>query len=157
MKHICLILILLFSIIYITACESEMEKKTEDAPKTEESMPFDLYEPSQMAALMHAMEADLKKMKATLKAGDVPEFPVSWEGIFHAELTNPSQGDDLFYEKSEQFIDLTIESVEKMKKGSEFNPELYNLIVASCIDCHQSYCPGPIRRIEKLKWKDHAK
>jgi hypothetical protein len=27
----------------------------------------------------------------------------------------------------------------------------YNLMVTACVNCHRNFCPGPIKRIEKLR------
>ena len=35
--------------------------------------------------------------------------------------------------------------------GREPTPEHFNAVVAQCVQCHESNCPGPIKRINRLR------
>lgn len=37
------------------------------------------------------------------------------------------------------------------KVGQEPNAAHFNALVNQCVQCHQGHCPGPIKRIERLK------
>lgn len=143
------VLSLLAGLTYCT--EEHPEDKTTDFG---DDMPFQLYEYSEMAMLMHAMEEDMLRFAEMIEAGEQPDFPDYWRGLFTADMTKPEQGDALFYEKSEAFIEITEQAFKSFKGDAQKDIPHYNLIVASCIDCHQTHCPGPITRIQKLKWKD---
>ncbi len=37
------------------------------------------------------------------------------------------------------------------KVGREPTPDHFNAVVAQCVQCHESNCPGPIKRINRLR------
>ena len=38
----------------------------------------------------------------------------------------------------------------KTLEGSEGRIDAYNNVVTGCVACHQTYCPGPVKRLQKL-------
>jgi len=48
------------------------------------------------------------------------------------------------------FNELLINQAKVLQEDSANRVEGFNQFVNRCIDCHQSFCPGPIKRIKKL-------
>ena len=101
---------------------------------------------SELALLMRKIHADAKVMRSDLINEDRDlVYDPSIEFILNASPTRPSvQGPD-FEAFSKYYIQKTQELVEN---GDE---EDYNKMVESCIACHQEFCPGPIKTINKLR------
>lgn len=101
-----------------------------------------------MALMMRQMADNAQKMKNKLEAGekiDAQEFPFI---RFHlVEPTDPNVLQPQFYENARVFQEahkaLVNAPIEKQK-------EMYTAYINQCINCHQTYCSGPLKRIRKL-------
>ena len=105
---------------------------------------------SELALLMRKMylDADSIKQLIVTQTGTISDdFIVELENVHTAKATDPEV-------KTAQF-DAFNKSLIIQAKAIQDNPENqveeFNQLVNRCIDCHQSFCPGPIRRIKKLK------
>lgn len=131
-------------IFLITACSQQAEK-VESKPEKEVSI---MYEASELALLMRAMhEQSAQWKKALEQESDAFIFPDGYLNIFDAEATNPQEINEKFPPLAQDFIDQTQKFVRAdatMKIGE------YNLMITSCINCHENYCRGPIAKISKL-------
>lgn len=106
---------------------------------------------SELALAMRKVFDQTEEMKLSLEAGEfvVPENYIENLKKFHtATPTDPEV-------KVEQFfgfikaIDLAAKKLES-SKDLDLQKEEYSRVVNACIQCHQEFCPGPIRRINKL-------
>lgn len=140
------VFITLFS-FFIWACQSSSKEKPISKEPKEPSV---MYEASELASLMRAMHEQSNSWKNALLADaenfelDMPEF---YRRMHTAEATNPKEINDNFYAKADAFLEATntfihAENVNKL--------ETYNLMIASCVDCHKDFCRGPIQKINKL-------
>ena len=130
-------LILLFAIsLYLYKIDKE-----EEAPQ---------YEPqdSELALLMRKIHDDAKGMRASLVHEEtVLIYDPSIEFIVNATPTRAEvQGPEF-----EAFARYYIEKTQKAVEKGSFKD--YNLMVEACVACHQEFCPGPIKTINKLKIK----
>ena len=142
MKHI---FILLFSTLFFFSCNT---KKEESVEKTVESSDeFEMYEMSEMAALMEQMYIDNERLKDRIIKGDtIGVFPQHFTKIHEAVLTDDTDKDVFFKEQASKFI-LAQELIYKDPKNAK---EHFNNGVNACIECHKVKCGGPIPRIKKL-------
>lgn len=150
MKHFLYLVITAFVLI---SCQSKKEEaKTEDkaacasdSTKTEEG--FDMYEMSEMAALMEQMYVDNQRLKDRILKGDtIGQFPQHFMRIHEAVLTDETDKDQFFNEQAKKFI----EAQELIYKDPENAKEHFNNGIDACIKCHEVKCGGPIPKIKKL-------
>lgn len=143
--------------ILLAACNSqeetsssEKEQSVTDTIKIEgkSSMDGQLMEveaASELALEMRAIEKELQQIKQQINEGN-PDF--NWvfvpENFIDAEATDPNV-------KNGDFTSYT-QSFHKAGQNLEQTPsiEQYELVIEACINCHEQFCTGPIKRIEKL-------
>ena len=103
---------------------------------------------SEMALLMNDMFAFNESIKSQVISGELNNsFPIHFNKIETAELTDPTDRNSSFESFSKEFIDKTKLLFED--HDSELKTR-YNDVVNACISCHQTTCLGPIPRIKKL-------
>ncbi len=101
-----------------------------------------------MALMMRQMADNAQKIKNKLEAGEkisATEFPFI---RFHlVEPTDPNVLQPQFYENARTF-----QEAHKALVGApqEKQKEMYTAYINQCINCHQTYCSGPLKRIRKL-------
>lgn len=101
-----------------------------------------------MALMMRQMADNAQKMKNKLEAGekiDANEFPFI---RFHlVEPTDPNVLQPQFYENARTFQEAHKALVNAPQAKQK---EMYTAYINQCINCHQTYCSGPLKRIRKL-------
>tara|TARA_B110000503_G_scaffold122765_1_gene187694 strand:- start:660 stop:1094 length:435 start_codon:yes stop_codon:yes gene_type:complete len=108
---------------------------------------FDMYEMSEMAALMEQMYVDNQLLKDRIKKGDsVGKLPNHFLKIHESVMTDESENDSFFKEQSAYFIT----SQELIYKDPKNAKDHFNKGIDACISCHQVKCTGPISKIKKL-------
>jgi hypothetical protein len=123
----------------LNSSKISIEKKTDEG--------FEMYEMSEMAALMEQMYVDNERLKARIIKGDtIGQFPQHFKRINEAVLTDETDKDAFFEEQSAKFI----QAQELIYKDPENAKEHFNNGINACISCHQVKCGGPIPRIKKL-------
>ena len=150
-KVIVVILVLLFLALSIFSCQKKEEKATEEKcdPKAEKKL--EMYQMSEMAALMEQMYVDNKRLKERIQKGDtIGQFPQHFLRIHEAVMTDESENDAFFKEQAAKFI----KAQEMIYKDPKNAKEHFNTGVDACIQCHQQKCGGPIPRIKKLYIKE---
>lgn len=102
---------------------------------------------SELALLMRAMDKDMQAIKqAIISDKRLPYVYKRFKAIRVAQPTDASV-------KTPQFTNianLLLSNTKKLYNAKETS-KTYNLLVNNCMACHQSYCPGPIVRIKKLR------
>ena len=139
------IFILILSVFFFLGCNTKKEESTE---KTTESVDgFEMYQMSEMAALMEQMYVDNERLKERIIKGDtIGQFPQHFTKINEAVLTDDTDKDAFFKEQASKFI-IAQELIYKDPANAK---EHFNNGVNACIECHQVKCGGPIPRIKKL-------
>lgn len=128
----------------VEANEENVVKKTTDSTTTEE---FEMYEMSEMAALMEQMYVDNQRLKDRIIKGDtIGKFPQHFIKIHKAVMTDEHDKDAFFDEQAQKFI----QAQELIYKDPKNAKKHFNNGVDACIQCHQVKCSGPIPRIKKL-------
>ena len=136
--------VLVFSLF---ACQKVEEKK---CPAKKEKK-LEMYQMSEMAALMEQMYVDNQRVKENIKNGDtIGTFPKHYLKIFTAKFTDDTDNDLFFKLKAKQYIATQVLLYNDSKNVKEH----FNAGVDACITCHESKCGGPIQRIKKLYIKE---
>jgi hypothetical protein len=134
------------AIILLTTSCTQQDNHTLDKDQKQQSV---MYEASELALLMRAMhEQSAQWKKNVLNNDSLFIFPEGYNNLHSATATNPAEIGDTFHEKADDFI---ISAKAFAEANNNERIEKYNLMIASCVDCHRSYCTGPIPKINKLK------
>ena len=132
---------------FFVACGSE-EKA---ADEKDENWEPEMYQPSELVLIMRQMYDDNLALKESIKAGNVPgEVPAKYHEMLTATATNPDELGDLYYAMAKTYL-ANYETLTQADSSTAV--EKYNVVVNTCIGCHENYCLGPIPKIEKLYLK----
>lgn len=106
-----------------------------------------VHQPSELALLMREMYVNMTLAQEFLKEGEsVPDSLLSgYQGIFTAEATNPRELTAEF----EAFGKMWMNAVDTLQANQDLDS--YNAVMDACVNCHQTNCPGPIKKIKRLK------
>jgi hypothetical protein len=144
-------ILLFFVCVFLFSCnksnnQSENKATTVDRiPKKEKK--FEMYELSEMAALMEQMYVDNERLKKRIKNGDtIGKFPNHFLKIHKAVMTDSTDNDAFFKQQANAFIKAQTLIYEDPKNAKLH----FNDGVSACVACHQVKCSGPIPRIKKL-------
>lgn len=134
--------IFLVLVVVLLSCNSN--KKDESCEKPKEA--FQMYEVSEMAALMEQMYVENTRLKERIEKKDtLGQFPTYFLKIENAKFTKGKERDAFFNEQAQLFLNAQSEIyTAKDTKAT------YNVMVDQCIACHEVKCGGPIMRIKKL-------
>jgi cytochrome c553 len=147
MKKI-LLIVLFFSLF---SCQKKEEKVEEKKCVTGKEKKLEMYQMSEMAALMEQMYVDNQRLAERIKKGDtIGKFPQHFLKIHEAVMTDDSDNDEFFKVQAAKFI----KAQELIYKDPKNAKEHFNTGVDACIQCHQQKCGGPIPRIKKLYIKE---
>lgn len=104
---------------------------------------------SQLSKLMRFMANDFKSIKAKINTNEkLPEYQKKYKKLISAKASADSKKGEHYIEYAELFLKQydRFYSSEKAIQKREFNN-----LVSTCIRCHETYCPGPLTMIKKLK------
>ena len=104
-----------------------------------------------MALMMREMVKNADRMKTKLQNGeklDSASFP--FLRFYLVEPTDPNVLEPEFFEKARLFQ----EAYKAVFTHPNEQKKYYNLMINRCVKCHESYCSGPLKRINKLPIKD---
>jgi len=139
--------ILLVLFLGLFSCQKKEEKPKEEkcAPANEKKL--EMYQMSEMAALMEQMYVDNLRVKKQIVAGEaIGEFPQHFLKIHTAKFTDESDNDTFFKENAALYI-----AAQKLLYSDPKNAKQhFNDGVEACLNCHKNKCGGPIPRIKKL-------
>ncbi|MBI1228412.1 MAG: hypothetical protein GC192_24470 [Bacteroidetes bacterium] len=103
---------------------------------------------SELALLMRQMFEDGERVHAQIQKGEPVSIQVDFEKIMTAKATDPAKM------QGPEFPHFAASYVEAMKALRDAPPaeaqDKYSAMVATCMNCHEQSCPGPMVRIKKL-------
>ncbi|HBH05481.1 MAG TPA: hypothetical protein DDX92_02630 [Flavobacteriales bacterium] len=106
-----------------------------------------LYKPSELALLMRQMHEELEQTGIELKDNPEPQISFAdYSGIIGSTPTNPDEIDANYDAMARVWLSAYNEFKEEPSR------ENYNKVMETCVACHKHNCPGPIGKIEKLKF-----
>lgn len=104
---------------------------------------------AELAIIMRQIHEDAKSLKEQIiksqYIGD--EIPEYLQEIIAAETTDSLVEGPVFEAFAQTYIN-NIQAIYKDTSGSQ--KDLFNDAIATCIDCHGEFCPGPVKTIKKL-------
>ncbi|MFM8960252.1 MAG: hypothetical protein ACKOKH_08325 [Bacteroidota bacterium] len=101
-----------------------------------------------MAAAMRAMLLQAETMRAYLVSDSAKSSPPPAWAPMPFEKQTPTDSNVVTPDFLRRASDYH-KAFEKV--GREPTPEHFNAVVAQCVQCHESNCPGPIKRINRLR------
>lgn len=149
MKRSFTLIIFVFTLCFlvISCAKKEENNSQKENCSPEEGKKLEMYQMSEMAALMEQMYVDNQRLKERIKNGDsIGQFPQHFLKIHKAVMTDESDNDAFFKEQAAKFI----KAQELIYKDPKNAKEHFNDGVDACIQCHKQKCGGPIPRIKKL-------
>lgn len=110
----------------------------------------DVYEPTELALLMRQMLEEYGEAKKDLEQGKIPSKKITYvDEIMTAEPTDPADINDLYKALGAPFI-AQAKAYASSPNDLKEQIKMHNLTIKSCINCHKSFCGGPIQAIKKL-------
>jgi hypothetical protein len=105
---------------------------------------------SELAILMRDVVENTEKVKNQIVNGEEIDFFIEFEKLHTAIPTDSEVRDD---GRFTSFADYYIFTVKELINSEEDKTSLYNNMIQACISCHEQICPGPVKRIKKLRIK----
>lgn len=100
-----------------------------------------------MALNMRHMAAQADSIKSKLKNGmQVDSLAHPFIAFYLSEPTDPNVLEPKFFDNAKLYREAYVTLMTT--KGDQV--QAYNAMIGACINCHQSYCSGPLKRIRKL-------
>jgi len=159
-KSIYLILCFTVVVLLADACSNHGKKpetskeavkadtsREEECTKTPSGTIKDPNHPKPMALMMRQMVNYGDSMKAQLLRDeklDAKLYP--FLRFYFAEPTDPEVLEPKFYDNARLFQAAWKEIFSHPREQKKY----YNAMIGKCINCHESYCSGPLKRIRKL-------
>lgn len=135
------------ALLFVSCNESSTEELKVEEVAMEDKKDFEMYEVSEMSAIMQHMYQLNEQLKERIESGEeLGSFSESFERMLNAKMTNDKPMDDFFKTHAETFLANQRSIYENPAQAKE----LYNEAINSCIACHEVKCTGPITKIEKL-------
>lgn len=100
-----------------------------------------------MALMMRQIAANADSMKSQIMRGeqlDSKRYP--FIRFYLVEPTDPNVLEPQFYENARLFQ----EAYKELFRHPNEQAKYHNMIIGKCINCHENYCSGPLKRIRKL-------
>ena len=129
------------------SCQKKVEKPLEKKCDVDKEKKLEMYQMSEMAALMEQMYVDNKRLKERIQKGDtIGQFPKYFLKIYTAKFTDETDNDLFFKQKAKEYITAQQLIYDDSKNATAH----FNAGVNACIKCHENKCGGPVPRIKKL-------
>lgn len=144
--------IFLLPLVLAWACNTQQEHPVADtAPTVAENKQQD----SELTLYMRQLEKHAKQWRETALA----DSNITWQAgfldtLFIATPTDGKIGDSLLFNNLGMAFSQEVQNLGTAPHLSLASQ--YNIMVDACVNCHRNFCPGPIKRIEKLKIPDAA-
>ena len=143
------ILSLLFGALLFLSCSDKKVDEnsiSKNDSATKESK-FEMYKMSELAMLMEQMYSYNLQLRTRILDNDsLGDYPIRFDKIYAATMTDPSDNDAFFQQHAKLYIDAQKAIYAEPSQAKE----RFNEMVESCLACHKKKCGGPIPRIKKL-------
>jgi hypothetical protein len=100
-----------------------------------------------MALMMRLMAANADSMRSQLLRGEkLDSLKYPFIKFYLVEPTDPNVLEPKFFDNARLFQ----ESYKALFAHPNESKKYYNLMINACVNCHESYCSGPLKRIRKF-------
>jgi|TARA_B110000908_G_C9988780_1_gene328811 hypothetical protein len=145
-----IILSLCFILGFLNACsDSNYESKEEIIDVIEVINTNFPNKRSELSMLMRTLYNDTKAEKKLLinKEHSSVDWISKYGNLLTAKQTDDSNNGEVFDNFGNSFLSL-LKAYQNTTKNNRISN--YNLLITTCMNCHQAYCIGPILVIKKL-------
>ena len=104
---------------------------------------------SELSLLMRNMFDDGMRVKADILAGKKAIAQHDYKRIHTANATQPEETTTPTYKTFAAAYEAAVGDLNAAPAGEQRGP--YTHVVNTCIQCHQEFCTGPIRKIRKME------
>lgn len=101
---------------------------------------------SELALLMRQMAVESDSIRAAVLRGETHPVWTRLQDLHSATPTDSTVKGPVF----EGFANAFINSVKTFESSDSLRLKHFNAVVDGCMQCHQEFCPGPMKRIAKL-------
>ena len=136
-------IVLLLLLLILWACGSNEQEKSCETPQINPNGE------SEMALFMRKVAKECEINKANIINSNNLSWSFNPDDILNAKMTKGHTMDSVYIVFAEEFIS----KFNTLKKEKDEPKLFYNAFIQNCISCHQTRCPGPIKRIKKLRIK----
>jgi cytochrome c553 len=107
------------------------------------------FKESELSRLMRNMNADAKVVRLKIISGEkISKFNKKYSKIFKAKASADSKKGEHF----EEYAQLFLKQTERLYLSELSEQKLeFNNWISTCVRCHETYCPGPLSSIKKMK------
>jgi hypothetical protein len=150
-----IIITVLCSLVWLMAChqgtdqsKTTEQQKADSIAQCAKEPVKDPNNPKPMALMMRQMAENADSIRAQLLRGETPDaqrYP--FIRFYMAEPTDLSVLEPQFYENARMFQE-AYKAFFSSPESSRQN--FYNALIQKCVNCHEHYCSGPLKRIRKL-------
>jgi len=102
---------------------------------------------SELTLLMREMYDYYDVLKTDIQKGEMPDKVREFKEIHKAVSTEPSKAESPLYKAMSTAY---LESAKRLNSSKDNLPEVFNVMVDNCMNCHKQMCPGPMVKIKKL-------
>jgi hypothetical protein len=142
-------------IVFLAQCQSPADKKltsdltVKDSTRCVSAKPLNPNGDSELALLMRSMYDSSASLMNLVKQGKLPDkFPDIFLKIHTATPTDSTVKTPAFDAFATDYVNGLNLFYHSSKEQLTSN---YNTLLQKCVNCHQAFCPGPIKKINKLK------
>lgn len=137
--------ILVFIGFLVWACANTDTEMAPEINKTEIKMA----EWSELALLMRDIHEDAKSWRKAIDNGTFEQDSIAIYKLLVESSPTDEDVEGPVYEGFAKNYQIALDSLMEAK-NIDLAKAKYNNLVTSCITCHQTYCPGPVKTIRKL-------
>ncbi len=145
---------IIFGIFFlISACSNAEKEQQVNEEVITEVVDNHPNKDSELALLMRKMYNDADSIKQLIvnDEGNISkEYIDALERIHTATPTDA----DVKTPEFKAYTELMVNEANALFSSETNKKEGFNNLVNKCVECHQSFCPGPIKKIKKLEIKD---
>ncbi|MFN3530774.1 MAG: hypothetical protein ACK417_12690 [Bacteroidia bacterium] len=143
-----LLSLLLVAGLMLTSCSEQAAEA--DTQLTEQNVQIKTAgDAKPMAMMMRAIYEQSRDIRLQLEAGNALDSAYYRFLEFHKlEPTDSTVLVEVFYKHNEEFKVAFENLLRNSDKAS------YNAMLTECVNCHEDFCPGPIKRIRKLTFEE---
>jgi hypothetical protein len=132
--------------IWIACSQPGTNQQISDANNDSSCTIMDPNNTKPMALAMRTMASNADAAKQLILQGsriDSTNWPIIRFSV--VQPTDPSVLEPLFYENAAKYYE-----AHTLLYNASDQQKAYNTVIDACVNCHESYCSGPLKKIRKL-------
>jgi cytochrome c556 len=115
-------------------------------------IPAKLDKNESLSELMDRITKDTKELRRSIESGKglkkAKKYGISYTNIHTAIASDAGKKGEHFDGYATSFL----KESERLRLADEINLKTqFNAVISSCINCHSTYCPGPLTMLKRMK------